>query len=125
MTDSSKKRQGHQPGKPLNEAHKQKIAAGRIMQRLRDNAEGKLEMSASQIRAAEVFLSKTVPSLSAVEQTNINEADSLTPEQLQASLIAMLEDKGTRQLLRNMLKGYQDTLEGDNSIVSIAAHKKA
>lgn len=122
MTDSTKRRRGHQPGKPLNEAHKQRIAAGRIMQRLRDNAEGVIEMTPSQIKAAEVYLSKTVPSLSAVEQTNINEADSLTPEQLQASLLAMLDDKGTRELLRNMLKGYQDA-EPTNNIEAI--HKKA
>lgn len=120
---------GHQRGKRLSESHKNQIAAGRILQRLKDNAEGTLKgpdgepyvMSQSQIKAAELFLSKTVPSLSSVEQT-VHEEQS-TPEQLMAQLTAMLDDPATRDMLRNMLKGYPDNSTRQDNIEPI--HKAA
>lgn len=120
---------GHQRGKRLSESHKNQIAAGRILQRLKDNAEGTLKgpdgepyvMNQSQIKAAELFLSKTIPSLSSVEQT-IHEEQS-TPEQLMAQLTAMLDDPATRDMLRNMLKGYPDSSTRQDNIEPI--HKAA
>lgn len=127
MRDPKEQRKpGNARSRRISESHKNQIAAGVIMQRLKDNAAGKLVdqnrnpyfMSASEIKAAEIFLSKTVPSLSAVEQTQVEE--QATPEQLLAQLTAMLDDKATRDMLRNMLKGYPDASEDTNNIVPIS-----
>lgn len=53
----------------LSDAWKAKIQAGVIMSRLLDHVNGKTEMSASQIKAAQILLSKTVPDLARTEHT--------------------------------------------------------
>lgn len=52
-----------------SEQVRQKIQAAVLCQRLHDHAEGKLEMSSSQIRAAEVLLDRSVPKLSQIQHT--------------------------------------------------------
>ncbi len=44
-----------------------KIQASQLVNRLTDHVFGKVEMSPTQVRAAEVLLKKSVPDLSAVE----------------------------------------------------------
>src|SRR5690348_14770618 len=46
-----------------------KIKAGMLRKRLQDHALGNVEMSATQIRAAEILLKKAVPGLTAVEHS--------------------------------------------------------
>jgi hypothetical protein len=48
---------------------RQRIQAGVLVRRLTDHVLGKLEMTASQVRAAEVLLRKSVPDLQSVEGT--------------------------------------------------------
>lgn len=48
---------------------RQRIQATAIMNRLTDHALGKIALTATQIRAAEILLRKTVPDLSAVEHS--------------------------------------------------------
>lgn len=86
-----KKPKGWQKGKPLTEKHKMDIAATKIMQRVQKAAEGQLDMTAIQLKASELFLSKTLPSLSNVEQTNINADDAKSLEQIQAELVALVK----------------------------------
>lgn len=46
-----------------------KIKVGAIMSRVQKHAAGEIEMSATQIRAAEIYLRKTVPDLSSMQHT--------------------------------------------------------
>lgn len=48
-----------------------------LVNRLTDHVVGKVEMSPTQVRAAEVLLRKTLPDLSAVHSTDSNKERSL------------------------------------------------
>ena len=76
----------------LTDSWKTKIKASMIMNRLIDHYLGKLEvpLDVTQIKAAEVVLARLVPTLSAVEQTVIDDRDRATEPELQAKLVAML-----------------------------------
>lgn len=93
MTDEIKKvdKGGRRPGKPRSAKERHLVAAGQIMHRLKKAADGEIEMTSSQVRAAEVYLSKTMPSLQAVEQTNLNEQDTKSLDQLKSELIAIVQ----------------------------------
>jgi hypothetical protein len=60
----------------LNKRHQQfvrdKIQASQLVNRLTNHALGKEEMTATQVRAAEVLLKKSVPDLSATELSGPN-----------------------------------------------------
>ena len=56
-------RKGHQ------DDVREKIQASQIINRLSDHVAGTLEMSATQLRAAEILLKKTLPDLSSVSLT--------------------------------------------------------
>lgn len=64
---------GRPRGRPLHSLHQQdvrrKIQASQILNRLSNHVAGKVELSATQIRAAEILLRKVLPDLSAVEHT--------------------------------------------------------
>lgn len=81
--------------KARSESWKDSIDASKLMNRLIDHYDGKLEkpLDATQIKAAEVVLSRLVPTLSAVEQTNLNPADQITEAQLINQLAAILSAK--------------------------------
>lgn len=49
-----------------DEATRQKIQTSQLVNRLMGHANGEVEMSPTQIRAAEILLKKTLPDLSAV-----------------------------------------------------------
>jgi hypothetical protein len=48
---------------------RERIKTSMLINRLSDHANGKVEMSATQVRAAEILLRKAVPDLSAVEHS--------------------------------------------------------
>jgi len=98
-----KRPRGHQRGIKLSPKHKEQQRASYIMNRVHDAAIGKVEMKPAEIKAAELYLSKTIPSLSAVEQTNLNE-DMKTPEQMQATLKAMIANPSIRHMLKQLLE---------------------
>lgn len=58
-------------GRPIGKLHqadvRSKIQASQLINRLTDHVLGGLEMSPTQVRAAEVLLRKSIPDLSAVE----------------------------------------------------------
>ena len=58
-------------GRPINKLHqadvRSKIQASQLINRLTDHALGEVELSATQVRAIEILLKKTIPDLSAVE----------------------------------------------------------
>ncbi len=51
----------------LSDSWKKKISAGRIMGRLLGHVEGNVDMSATQVSAARILLSKIVPDLQSTE----------------------------------------------------------
>lgn len=53
----------------LHEQWREKIQASMLLNRLRDHALGKCDMSPTQVRAAEVLLRKTLPDLSSVDHS--------------------------------------------------------
>ncbi len=53
----------------LSEQWKAKIQAGVILDRLVKHVNGEIEMTASQIKAADILLKKTVPDLASTEVT--------------------------------------------------------
>ena len=48
---------------------RKKIQASQIVNRLSDHIHGKVELSPTQVRAAEILLKKTIPDLSQVQGT--------------------------------------------------------
>jgi hypothetical protein len=66
----------------LSESWKEKIQASMLMNRLKDHADGKIELSQTQLKAIDMILLRTVPSLSAVEQTTIEPETALTEAQI-------------------------------------------
>jgi len=53
----------------LNDDWKDKIRAGVLMARLLGHVEGEIEMSGTQIKAADILLKKIVPDLARTENT--------------------------------------------------------
>ncbi len=77
----------------LRERWQESIQASRLLKALQDHAlTGKEnEMSATQIKAAEVVLSRVVPTLSAVEQTIHDETAGKSETELLTDLIEHLK----------------------------------
>jgi hypothetical protein len=67
MRGGARKGAGRPVGTPHSERARENIRVSVIIKRLHDHLEGKLEMSASQVRAAEILLRKTVPDLSVID----------------------------------------------------------
>ena len=62
------------------------------MNLLQNHALGKLgEIDQTRIQAAKILLDRSIPTLSAVEQTNIDPEQSLTERQLMDRLIALID----------------------------------
>lgn len=60
-------------GRPIGRRHQDdvraKIQASQLVNRLTNHALGKIELSATQIKAIEILLRKSVPDLSSIEHT--------------------------------------------------------
>lgn len=56
----------------LREQWREKIKSSVLINRLMDHAVGQAEMTATQIKAAEILLKKTLPDIKAVENTGEN-----------------------------------------------------
>lgn len=91
--------------KRLTAQWRENIQAGVLLQRLTDHHLGKLEkpLDQTQIKAAEVVLSRLVPTLSAIEQTN-HEA-TRSSEDIINDIRALLAAKP--DLLATLLPGYE------------------
>ena len=71
----------NRPG--LSENTRQRIKTTMIVKRLQDHIVGDCELSATQIRAAEILLNKTLPSLQGIEQkTEITERSVISAQPL-------------------------------------------
>lgn len=93
MSDEVKKidKGGQRLGTKRNQKTRDAIAAGQVFRIVREAATGQREVTATQLKAAELFLKKTMPDLSSVEQKIINDDDAKPIEQIQDELILMLK----------------------------------
>jgi hypothetical protein len=55
--------------RPMTQHQKDSISATKIEQRLMDHADGKIELSSTQVRSLEALLDRRKPKLSAVDNT--------------------------------------------------------
>ena len=74
----------------ITESWKQKISVSMLMNRLKDHADGKIELQQTQLKAIELILQRTVPSLSAVEQTTIEPDQKLSEADILGKITALL-----------------------------------
>jgi hypothetical protein len=58
----------------LRESWREKIKVSMLINRLHDHADGSAEMSATQIRAAEILLNKSLPNL---QQTTLDAGEGM------------------------------------------------
>lgn len=79
--------------RPINKLHqadvRAKIQASQLINRLTDHAHGKVELTATQIKAIEILLKKSIPDLSSVELTGAEGG----PIQHQAVEMAIVDPK--------------------------------
>jgi hypothetical protein len=77
-----------------------KIQASQLINRLSDHVDGKIELSQTQVRAAEILLKKSIPDLSAVEMTGKDGKDlfaSETDESLSLRIAKLMASKGAEK----------------------------
>lgn len=84
-----------------DETTRAKIRAAFAADKLEDYLKGKCTLEASHVAAAKALMDKGMPSLQAVEQTNVQEP--ATEAEIMAQLRALLADPGTRAQLQAML----------------------
>jgi hypothetical protein len=70
---------------------RRRIRATQLMRRLAKHALGKLDMTVTQIKAAEILLRKVVPDLKAVEHTG-----TVNHVNYDAAVIGLLNERGTQ-----------------------------
>jgi hypothetical protein len=70
---------------------RRRIRASQLMRRLAKHALGKLDMTVTQIKAAEILLRKVVPDLKAVEHTG-----TVNHVNYDAAVIGLLNERGTQ-----------------------------
>ena len=75
----------------LTDSWREKISASMLVNRLKDHVDGKNKLEPTQIKAAEILLARVAPTLSAVEQTNIDPEQTLTEQQLMDKLVALID----------------------------------
>ncbi len=75
---------------------RERIRTGVIVRRLQDHVLGHLDLTQTQLRAAEILLKKTVPDLSAVEYTNTAAARP-AEDMSDAELIAILQQRAQQK----------------------------
>jgi len=71
----------------LTEEWKSKIQATQLMNRLLKHFEGEVELSSTQIKAAQIMLNKIIPDLKSVDNVLSNPDGSLTPQAITVKVV--------------------------------------
>ena len=87
-----------EPGRPVGvrlrpehqEEVRAKIQSSNLVTRLQKHANGEIEMSPTQIKAAEILLSKSLSSLSSMEVNTISNNDKMTEAEIMAKIADMI-----------------------------------
>ena len=112
-----KNKNGQKKGHKVTEKTKLKKQATEIFNRVVKAAKGEIVMTAVEIRAADLALSKTMPSLSSVEQTIMNDDDAKSMEQLKTELLALLQ--ANPELKAILVSATSELVNENNSQQSI------
>jgi hypothetical protein len=72
---------------------RQRIKTAHIVQRMQKHISGKLEMSATQVRACEILLRKTLPDQSSIAHTG--QIEMVKPDELTDSQLAHIASSGS------------------------------
>ncbi len=96
-----------------------KIQASNLVRRLQDHANGTIEMTPTQIKAAEILLSKSLSSLQAVEINNVSQNDKLSEAEIIGKIAALM---AANPALRSVvtLEGVARDISGGGVISNIS-----
>ena len=83
------------------EEARQRVKAGTLLDRLHKHVEGKIELTATQIRAAEILLRKVLPDLQAVV-LKTNEDNRSIAELSKAELLALASPDGAGETIEGV-----------------------
>ena len=83
--------QGMKHTRPMSAIQRDNLALANIEKMLDDQASGKIKLTPERIKAIEIRYSRLRPTLSAVEQTTIDESAKLSEADLMAQLAALIE----------------------------------
>lgn len=74
--------------RPMDDHWRERIQTGVLLDRLAKHANGAVEMTATQVNAAKILLSKTIPDLRAIEHSGelTTHHDRMTDEELNAAI---------------------------------------
>ena len=72
--------------------HRMMTRVSKMVNRIADCADGKLEMTSAQLKAAEMLLNRTVPVLSAIPMINDDDTEDLSREEIEARIKQKIED---------------------------------
>lgn len=90
--------------KPTADEARARIQTSHLLNRLQQHNDGLIEMSATQIKAAEILLSRSLPTLASIEVTNINANDKLTEAEIFAKLAGYFQaDPTLLQRIQNFM----------------------
>ena len=74
-------RRGRAPGFRMPDEHRDKIKVSNLINYLQEHAQGKREMTATQVTAALILLRKTMPDLAAIEHSGeVKQVFAVSPE---------------------------------------------
>lgn len=79
------------------EQTRQKVQASQLINRLQDHVLGTVELSSTQVRAAEILLKKTLPDLTENKNVNITRRISELTDGELASIIESASGEGTAE----------------------------
>jgi hypothetical protein len=99
-----------------------KIKTSQLINRLQNHIDGKIQLEQTQIKAIEMLLARTMPTLSAVEQTNIEPEKALTESDILAQMGAFLAAHPdlAQQAIGEYARKQHDAKQqsADNAVVS-------
>ncbi len=74
------------------------IASGakQLAERLKAHAAGEIELSSTQVKAAQILLDRCVPTMQSIDQTTHTDSPELTPQQVEEMLADAVKDMARR-----------------------------
>ena len=91
-------KRGRQPGFSMSNEHRGKIQNSSILNALIEHAEGKREMSASQVSAGLGLLKKVMPDLSATTISGTLDDKRAVTDWTKAELVGLLHDASQKEV---------------------------
>jgi hypothetical protein len=113
-------KKGQTWSKPMTKQQRDEIALTKIEKMLDDQRDGVVELTPIQLKALEIRYHKLRPSLSAVEQTNLNPQDQITESQLISNLHSFLQ--ANPDVLPQLIAMQQKPVESQSNPTPTVTH---